>query len=122
MFEVRAGVSSEDTDSARGRSCACSPYAVIPKCVLGSRQCAFYDFLKAGDGRVVRRGPDLLALDAALERLAKLDPRKSKLVELRFFGGLSVEETAAILKVSPFTVIRDWTFAKVWLHREMSAE
>ena len=55
-------------------------------------------------------------------RQAKLDPRKSKLVELRFFGGLSVEETAAILKVSPFTVIRDWTFAKVWLHREMSAE
>jgi RNA polymerase sigma factor (TIGR02999 family) len=66
------------------------------------------------------RGRDLLALDEALTRLSKLDPRKGKLVELRFFGGLSVEETAAILKVSPFTVIRDWNFAKAWLHREMT--
>src|SRR5262245_45185424 len=66
------------------------------------------------------RGSDLLALDEALTRLSKLDPRKGKLVELRFFGGLSVEETAAILKVSPFTVIRDWNFAKAWLHREMT--
>jgi RNA polymerase sigma-70 factor (ECF subfamily) len=67
-----------------------------------------------------QRGSDLIALDEALTRLSKLDPRKGKLVELRFFGGLSVEETAAILKVSPFTVIRDWNFAKAWLHREMT--
>ena len=68
-----------------------------------------------------QRGSDLLALDEALTRLSKLDPRKGRLVELRFFGGLSVEETAAILKVSPFTVIRDWNFAKAWLHREMTS-
>ncbi len=65
------------------------------------------------------RSPDLIALDEALKRLAKIDPRKCKVVELRFFGGLSVEETAAVLTVSPFTVIRDWNFAKTWLHREI---
>ena len=63
--------------------------------------------------------PDLIALDEALKRLAEIHPRKSKVVELRFFGGLSVEETAAVLEVSPFTVIRDWNFAKSWLHREI---
>jgi RNA polymerase sigma-70 factor (ECF subfamily) len=67
------------------------------------------------------RSGDLVALDEALTRLAKEDARKGKVVELRFFGGLSVEETAAVLKVSPFTVIRDWNFAKVWLHRELRA-
>jgi RNA polymerase sigma factor (TIGR02999 family) len=65
------------------------------------------------------RAPDLIALDEALERLAQRDPRKSKVVELRFFGGLSVEETAAVLDVSPFTVIRDWNFVKAWLSREL---
>ena len=65
------------------------------------------------------RSPDLIALDEALDRLEKLDPRKSKVVELRFFGGLSVEETAGVLNVSPFTVIRDWNFAKAWLHRAL---
>lgn len=65
------------------------------------------------------RAPELLALDDALGRLAQLDPRKEKVVELRFFGGLSVEETAGVLNVSPFTVIRDWNFAKAWLHREI---
>ena len=67
------------------------------------------------------RAPDLLALDEALERLTKQDPRKGKVVELRFFGGLSVEETAAVLNVSPFTVIRDWNFVKAWLSREIKA-
>ena len=61
----------------------------------------------------------MIALDEALDRLAKVDQRKGKVVELRFFGGLSVEETAGVLDVSPFTVIRDWNFAKAWLHREM---
>jgi RNA polymerase sigma factor (TIGR02999 family) len=68
-----------------------------------------------------QRGPDLLALDEALDRLSKIDPRKGKVVELRFFGGLSVEETAAVLDVSPFTVVRDWKLAKAWLHREIRA-
>lgn len=61
----------------------------------------------------------LLALDDALNALAKLDPRKSQVVELRFFGGLSVEETAEVLKVSPETVKRDWRFTRVWLEREL---
>jgi RNA polymerase sigma-70 factor (ECF subfamily) len=64
--------------------------------------------------------PNLLALDDALKALATVDERKSKVVELRFFGGLSVEETAAVLKVSPETVMRDWRLAKLWLLRELS--
>jgi RNA polymerase sigma factor (TIGR02999 family) len=64
-------------------------------------------------------GQDLVALDDALEALAKVDERKSRVVELRFFGGLSVEETASVLKVSPETVMRDWKLAKVWLMREL---
>jgi RNA polymerase sigma-70 factor (ECF subfamily) len=58
-------------------------------------------------------------LDDALKTLAGVDPRKSKVIELRFFGGLSVEETAGVLKVSPETVLRDWRLAKAWLTREM---
>jgi RNA polymerase sigma factor (TIGR02999 family) len=67
-------------------------------------------------------GADLVALDDALKALAALDPRKSEVVEFRFFGGLSVEETAEVLKVSPETVMRDWKFAKSWLRRELSKE
>jgi RNA polymerase sigma factor (TIGR02999 family) len=63
---------------------------------------------------------NLVALDDALQALATVDGRKSKVVELRFFGGLSIEETAEVLKVSPETVQRDWRLAKVWLLREMS--
>lgn len=63
--------------------------------------------------------PDLLALDDALTALAAFDERKSKVIELRFFGGLSVEETADVLKVSPVTVMRDWGLAKTWLLREL---
>jgi RNA polymerase sigma-70 factor, ECF subfamily len=66
------------------------------------------------------RGTDVVALDDALEHLARVDPRKSQVVELRFFGGLSVEETAEALKVSAETVLRDWRLAKVWLLREVS--
>jgi RNA polymerase sigma factor (sigma-70 family) len=66
------------------------------------------------------RGADLIALDNALEELARVDARKSKVVEMRFFGGLSVEETAEALAVSPETVMRDWRLAKVWLLREIS--
>lgn len=63
--------------------------------------------------------PDLIALDEALEALAKVDERKSRVVEMRFFGGLSVEETATVLKVSSATVMGDWRFAKAWLKREL---
>ena len=65
---------------------------------------------------------NFVALDDALEALAKFDERKSRVVELRFFGGLSVEETAAVLKVSADTVIRDWRLAKAWLQAEMRGE
>jgi RNA polymerase sigma-70 factor, ECF subfamily len=65
---------------------------------------------------------DLLAVDMALTRLAALDPRTAQVVEMRYFGGLSVEETAEVLKVSPITVIRSWNFAKVWLLRELYGE
>jgi RNA polymerase sigma factor (TIGR02999 family) len=63
---------------------------------------------------------DLVALDDAMNELARVDPRKVQVVELRFFGGLSVEETAEVLHVSPATVRRDWSTAKVWLYRELT--
>jgi RNA polymerase sigma factor (TIGR02999 family) len=66
------------------------------------------------------RQPDLVALDEALVALAELDERKARVVELRFFGGLSVEETAEVLKLSSITVIREWNKAKAWLYRELS--
>lgn len=65
---------------------------------------------------------DFVALDDALEALAKFDERKSRVVEMRFFGGLSVEETAAVLNVSPATVMGDWRLAKAWLKREMRGD
>ena len=67
-----------------------------------------------------KRSPDLVALDEALKILSEADPRKSQVVELRFYGGLSVDETAKVLKVSPETVMRDWRSAKLWLLREMT--
>jgi len=67
------------------------------------------------------RAADLIALDDALKQLAATDERKSRVVELRFFGGLSVKETAEVLGVHPATVERDWTVAKAWLYRELSA-
>ena len=67
-----------------------------------------------------RRAEEILEVDQALEALAKIDDRKAKVVELRFFGGLSVEETAEILKVSPQSVMRDWKLAKAWLMRDLA--
>lgn len=66
------------------------------------------------------RAVELLALDDALTALSKLDPRKGNVVELRYFGGLSVDETAEVLRISPETVLRDWRMAKSWLLRELS--
>ncbi len=63
---------------------------------------------------------DLVVLDDAMKALARIDPRKVQVVEMRFFGGLSVEETAEVLKVSPVTVKRDWRAAKAWLYRELT--
>jgi RNA polymerase sigma-70 factor (ECF subfamily) len=64
-------------------------------------------------------GVDVLALDAALEKLAALDPQQAKIVELRYFGGLTVDEAAEALEISPATVKRHWTVARAWLHKEL---
>jgi RNA polymerase sigma-70 factor, ECF subfamily len=66
------------------------------------------------------KSADMVALDEALTSLAELDARQSRVVELRYFGGLSLEETAEVLRVSPGTVRRDWSLARAWLHRELS--
>ena len=73
------------------------------------------------EGAIVSKGraAEVVALDDALTRLAELDPQQARLVELRFFGGLSIEETAGIIGVSPATVKRNWSVAKAWLAREM---
>lgn len=78
--------------------------------------------LSLEDASTVGGGQDenLEALDDAMNALARLDRRKAQVVELRFFGGLSVEETAAVLKVSPVTVMRDWSTAKAWLYRQLT--
>lgn len=69
-----------------------------------------------------RRSADLVALDDAMKALAQIDPRKEQVVEMRFFGGLSVEETAEVLKISSVTVMRDWSTAKAWLYRELGGK
>jgi RNA polymerase sigma factor (TIGR02999 family) len=76
------------------------------------------------EGAIVseERTAEVVALDEALAVLAAVDQRKSQIVELRFFGGLSIEETAVVLAVSPGTVMRDWTLAKAWLRREITAD
>ena len=82
-------------------------------------------FIGAGPGApdlITVRGRELIAVDDALNALAKLDQRKARVIELRFFGGLSVEETAEVLKVSPDTVMRDWKLAKVWLLGQLREE
>jgi RNA polymerase sigma-70 factor (ECF subfamily) len=82
----------------------------------GVQHVSLHDVAVIGSNRT----PDLLALDEAMRALAQVDPRKAQVVELRFFGGLSVPETAEVLKVSPVTVMRDWSTAKAWLYREMN--
>ena len=84
----------------------------------GALQISLNEALPLGE----QRGPDLVALDDALQELAAFDPRKSKVVELRFFGGLSVKETAEVLQVSEDTVMRDWSMARAWLLRELGHE
>jgi RNA polymerase sigma factor (sigma-70 family) len=68
-----------------------------------------------------RRDVEIIALDDALQTLAALDPRKCLLVELRYFGGLSVAETAEVMRVSPRTVLREWQLARAWLYRELKS-
>ena len=75
--------------------------------------------LDAGEGTTRERAPDLVALDDALDRLAVIDARKSQLVELRFFGGLSVDEAAEVMKIGARTLKREWSLARAWLHLEL---
>ncbi len=82
----------------------------------GVQRISLDDAAEVGTGR----SRDLVALDEAMNALARVDARKSKVVEMRFFGGLSVEETAEVLKVSAITVKRDWSSAKLWLYRELA--
>lgn len=80
--------------------------------------------LTLDDAIVVTKGRpiDLIALDDALNDLARLDPQQGRIVELRFFGGLSIEETAEVLDISPATVKRHWTTARLWLHHELTGD
>jgi RNA polymerase sigma factor (TIGR02999 family) len=95
-------------DHARGRQTA--------KRGHGMRDVSFDDAFYVSD----ERSAEVVAVHEALEQLTTLDSRKAQIVELRFFGGLSIEETAEVLGVSPGTVMRDWTLAKAWLRREMT--
>ena len=81
----------------------------------GTQQVSFDEALIVSE----ERADEVVALDDALKDLAQFDQRKSQIVELRFFGGLSIEETAELLKVSPGTVMRDWTLAKAWLRKQI---
>lgn len=81
---------------------------------------AFHDPLSAAKLGTTTDSFDFVAFDGALTRLSALDERKAKIVELRFFGGLSVDETAEYLNISPITVMRDWKMAKAWLHKTLS--
>ena len=82
------------------------------------QQVSLDEALMVGFGRSV----DLIALDAALAALARLDPQKAQIVEMRFFGGMCVEQTAEVLNIAPITVTREWNRAKAWLYRELSGE
>jgi len=82
----------------------------------GAQQVSLDEAMVVSEARVA----EVVALDEALQSLATFDQRKSQMVELRFFGGLSIEETAEVLGVSPGTVMRDWTLAKTWLQREIT--
>lgn len=97
-------------DHARGRKAA-KRGAGLPRLALDERMTLPQS-----------RDLDLIALDDALNRLAELDPQQSKLIELRFFGGLSIEETAVVMNVSPATVKREWTTARIWLQHEMKSK
>jgi RNA polymerase sigma factor (TIGR02999 family) len=86
----------------------------------GAEKIALDESMTADHTPVAPGGVDVLALDTALEKLAALDPQQAKIVELRYFGGLTVEEVAEALDISPATVKRHWTMARAWLHKELS--
>ena len=87
----------------------------------GAEKIALDESVMADHAPSTPGGVDVLALDTALEKLAALDPQQAKIVELRYFGGLTVEEVAEALEISPATVKRHWTVARAWLHKESSS-
>lgn len=87
----------------------------------GAEKITLDESVIAGHAPSTPGGVDVLALDAALEKLAALDPQQAKIVELRYFGGLTVEEVAEALEISPATVKRHWAVARAWLHKELSS-
>jgi RNA polymerase sigma-70 factor (ECF subfamily) len=87
----------------------------------GAEKIALDESVMADHAPTTAGGVDVLALDAALEKLAALDPQQAKIIELRYFGGLTVEEAAEALEISPATVKRHWTVARAWLHKELSS-
>ena len=87
----------------------------------GAEKIALDESVMADHAPTGPAGVDVLALDTALEKLAALDPQQAKIVELRYFGGLTVEEVAEALEISPATVKRHWTVARAWLHKELSS-
>jgi RNA polymerase sigma factor (TIGR02999 family) len=86
----------------------------------GAEKISLDEGVVADQGPSTPGGVDVLALDAALEKLAALDPQQAKIVELRYFGGLTVEEVAEAMEISPATVKRHWTVARAWLHKELT--
>lgn len=102
-------------DAARGRTAAKRGGGSMP---VTRAQGVNLDQIPSADSD----GTSICALDEALERLAQIDPRRAKVIELRFFGGLSVEETADVLQLSPQSVMRDWRLARAWLARELHGD
>ena len=102
----------------RARARATSRRGGERKRVIHSSPVNLDELADAGSGR----GAEIIAVDDALNELSKIDERKARVVELRFFGGLSVEEMAEVLKISPQSVMRDWKLAKAWLARELSGK
>ncbi len=92
------------------------PAVVVPRNVMAGSRLTLDEAAELSKSK----GVDLLALDDALNKLSEMSPRQSRIVELRFFGGLSIEETAEFLGVSSATVEREWAVARAWLYREIS--
>ena len=111
-FRPRVAFESQDSHTIRGLVSAGLGYSILPPGGLGP----------GPQGADIALEPDsnLLKLDEALNELAKIDPRQSRIVELRYFGGLTIEETAEVISVSPATVKREWMMARAWLHQEIS--
>jgi RNA polymerase sigma factor (sigma-70 family) len=112
-------------DSQQVRSIVVSAVEPIESLILLTQPCIDDCHIVRSHVALLREGPELVQnlvrrVDEALDALARIDPRKAKVIELRFFGGLSVDETAEVLKISPQSVMRDWKMARAWLLTELA--